>query len=190
LRHDPDVVLVGEIRDLETAENAIQASLTGHLVFSTLHTNDAAGAYTRLVDMGVEPFLVSSTVEAVMAQRLVRRLCERCKRPFDPHPDDLPDDFPVKGLAGGQLYEAVGCRECRHVGYRGRLGVFELMVTTKAIRHLAHENASTWEIKKAAINNGMATLRVDGWKKALNGHTSVDEIVRVTKGDRDVELAS
>ena len=175
LRHDPDVVLVGEIRDLETAENAIQASLTGHLVFSTLHTNDAAGAYTRLVDMGVEPFLVSSTVEAVMAQRLVRRLCERCKRPFDPNPDELPDDFPLEALADGQLYEPVGCRECRHVGYRGRLGIFELMVTTKAIRHLAHENASTWEIKKAAMENGMATLRVDGWKKALHGNTSIDQ---------------
>jgi len=188
LRHDPDVVLVGEIRDLETAENAIQASLTGHLVFSTLHTNDAAGAYTRLVDMGVEPFLVSSTVEAVMAQRLVRRLCERCKRPYHPQPDDLPDDFPMQDLASSQMYEAVGCRECRHVGYRGRLGIFELMVTTKAIRHLAHENASTWDIKKAAMENEMATLRVDGWKKALHGLTSVDEIVRVTKGDREVEL--
>jgi len=190
LRHDPDVVLVGEIRDVETAENAIQASLTGHLVFSTLHTNDAAGAYTRLVDMGVEPFLVSSTVEAVMAQRLVRRLCDRCKRPFDPQPNDLPDDFPLEELASGQVYEAVGCRECRNAGYAGRLGVFELMVTTKTIRHLAHENTSTWDIKKAAIKNGMATLRVDGWKKALRGYTSVDEIIRVTKGDRDVELAS
>ncbi|MBC8875892.1 MAG: Flp pilus assembly complex ATPase component TadA [Planctomycetes bacterium] len=190
LRHDPDVVLVGEIRDLETAENAIQASLTGHLVFSTLHTNDAAGAYTRLVDMGVEPFLVSSTVEAVMAQRLARRLCEHCKRLYDPKQDGLPPDFPWEELAGGQIYEAVGCRECRHVGYRGRLGVFELMPTTKEVRHLAHENASTWEIKKAAIKNGMSTLRVDGWRKVLAGQTSVAEIVRVTKGDTDVELVS
>jgi len=190
LRHDPDVVLVGEIRDLETAENAIQASLTGHLVFSTLHTNDAAGAYTRLVDMGVEPFLVSSTVEAVMAQRLARRLCEHCKRLYYPKQDDLPDDFPWEQLAGEQIHEAVGCRECRHVGYRGRLGVFELMPTTKEVRHLAHENASTWEIKKTAIQNGMSTLRVDGWKKVLAGQTSVAEIVRVTKGDTDVELVS
>lgn len=188
LRHDPDVVLVGEIRDLETAVNAIQASLTGHLVFSTLHTNDAAGAYTRLVDMGVEPFLVSSTVEAVMAQRLTRRLCKHCKRPYHPDRDDLPPDFPFDELADAEIYEAVGCRECRQIGYSGRLGIFELMVTTKTIRHLAHENASTWDIKKAAIEHGMATLRVDGWKKVLGGQTSVEEIVRVTKGDRDVEF--
>jgi general secretion pathway protein E/type IV pilus assembly protein PilB len=189
LRHDPDVVLVGEIRDMETAENAIQASLTGHLVFSTLHTNDAAGAYTRLVDMGVEPFLVSSTVEAVMAQRLVRRLCEHCKQPYDPRPDDLPTDFPLDALSGGQIFRPVGCRECRRVGYRGRLGIFELLASTKHIRHLAHENASTWEIKKAGVQDGMATLRMDGWQKTLSGLTSVDEIVRVTKGDRDIELA-
>ncbi len=189
LRHDPDVVLVGEIRDVETAENAIQASLTGHLVFSTLHTNDAAGAYTRLVDMGVEPFLVSSTVEAVMAQRLVRRLCEHCKQPHDPRPDDLPADFPVDALSGGQLFQPVGCRKCRRVGYRGRLGIFELLESTKHVRHLAHENASTWEIKKAGVQDGMATLRMDGWQKTLSGLTSVDEIVRVTKGDRDIELA-
>jgi len=132
LRHDPDVVLVGEIRDLETAENAIQASLTGHLVFSTLHTNDAAGAFTRMGDMGVEPFLVASTVEAIMAQRLI----------------------------------------------------YELLVTTDELRQMAHDRKSTWEIKKAAMNGGMKTLRDDGWNKVMEGKTSVDEVLRITKGDR------
>ena len=124
LRHDPDIILVGEIRDLETAENAIQASLTGHLVFSTLHTNDAAGAYTRLVDMGLEPFLVSSTVEAVMAQRLVRTLCTHCKQPYHPSRDELPPDFPREALRrASRCIGPVGCRECRQVGYRGRVGL-------------------------------------------------------------------
>jgi general secretion pathway protein E/type IV pilus assembly protein PilB len=181
LRHDPDIVLVGEIRDLETAENAIQASLTGHLVFSTLHTNDAAGAYTRLTDMGVEPFLVSSTVEGVMAQRLVRTLCPACKAPYRPKPEELPRDFPVDKLGGGMLYRAVGCRDCRQVGYRGRLGLFELMVTTERIRQLAHERNSTWAIKQAALQEGMLTLRHDGWRKVLSGQTTIDEVARVTK---------
>jgi general secretion pathway protein E/type IV pilus assembly protein PilB len=186
LRHDPDVVLIGEIRDLETAENAIQASLTGHLVFSTLHTNDAAGAYTRLVDMGVEPFLVSSTVEAVMAQRLVRRLCPQCKAPYRPDRDDLPADFPWDELADGKLYAPAGCRKCRNVGYAGRVGIYELLLTTEKVRHLAHDNASTWDIQKAAVAQGMTTLRMDGWQKALEGMTSVDEVLRVSKGDREV----
>jgi len=184
LRHDPDIILVGEIRDLETAENAIQASLTGHLVFSTLHTNDAAGAYTRLIDMGVEPFLVSSTVEAVMAQRLVRTLCERCKEPYEPQPEELPDDFPVDGLREvGKLYRAKGCRACRHVGYQGRVGLFELLVTTNRIRQLAHDRASAWAIKQAALQEGMQTLRDDGWRKVLAGRTTIEEVVRVTKGN-------
>ena len=184
LRHDPDVVLVGEIRDLETAENAIQASLTGHLVFSTLHTNDAAGAFTRMGDMGVEPFLVASTVEAIMAQRLLRRLCTSCRKAVEPKREDLPDDFPIEKLAGKQIYEAVGCHDCRNVGYRGRLGIYELLVTTNELRQMAHDRASTWEIKKAAIAAGMKTLRDDGWLKVLDGITSVDEVQRMTKGDR------
>lgn len=183
LRHDPDVVLVGEIRDLETAENAIQASLTGHLVFSTLHTNDAAGAYTRMVDMGVEPFLVASTVEAVMAQRLVRRLCEHCRREIHPTREELPDDFPFEKL-DGPIYEPVGCRECRDVGYSGRMGIYELLVTTDTIRQLAHDRCSTWEIKQAAINEGMETLRDDGWRKVMEGKTSIEEVLRITKSDR------
>jgi general secretion pathway protein E/type IV pilus assembly protein PilB len=183
LRHDPDVVLVGEIRDLETAENAIQASLTGHMVFSTLHTNDAAGAFTRMSDMGVEPFLVASTVEAVMAQRLVRRLCD-CKQAVVPAKNDLPADFPLDKLGTTPIYQPVGCRECRNVGYRGRLGVYELLVVDDALRQLAHDRVSTWEIKKAAIAGGMKTLRDDGWRKVIAGQTSIDEVLRITKGDR------
>ena len=188
LRHDPDVVLIGEIRDLETAENAIQASLTGHLVFSTLHTNDAASAYTRLVDMGVEPFLVASTVEAVMAQRLVRRLCPHCKRPYHPGVDDLPTDFPTAEMPENGLYEPVGCRTCRQVGYSGRMGIYELMTTTDDIRQLAHDRASSWKVKQAAVRQGMQSLRQDGWNKVLSGSTTVEEIMRVTKGDREVSM--
>lgn len=184
LRHDPDIILIGEIRDLETAENAIQAALTGHLVFSTLHTNDAAGAYTRLIDMGVEPFLVSSTVEAVMAQRLVRTLCPECKQAYHPSPKELPDDFPMEALEGGTvLYRPVGCRACRQVGYRGRLGLFELLVTTNRIRQIAQERSSSWSIRQAAVAQQMRTLRQDGWRKVLAGRTTVEEVVRVSKGN-------
>lgn len=183
LRHDPDIVLVGEIRDLETAENAIQASLTGHLVFSTLHTNDAAGAYTRMTDMGVEPFLVASTVEAVMAQRLLRRLCKHCKQPYQPTPEDVPADFPLEKLDGRPLYRSSGCRICRNVGYSGRMGIYELLVTDESIRQLAHDRVSSWDIRKAALAGGMRTLRMDGWDKAIAGNTSVEEVIRLTKGD-------
>jgi general secretion pathway protein E/type IV pilus assembly protein PilB len=186
LRHDPDIILVGEIRDLETAENAIQASLTGHLVFSTLHTNDAAGAYMRLVDMGVEPFLVSSTVEAVMAQRLVRVLCPHCKEPYHPKAADLPAGFPCDGLsADAPLYRAVGCRQCLQVGYRGRVGLFELMPSTDEVRRLAHERTSSWAIQQTAVRQGMRTLREDGWRKVLAGRTTVDEVLRVTKAQAE-----
>ena len=186
LRHDPDVVLVGEIRDHETAENAIQASLTGHLVFSTLHTNDAPSAYTRLVDMGIEPFLVASTIEAVMAQRLVRSLCKKCREAYQPKQEDLPDDFPFEEFqAGGQpLYHPTGCRDCRHLGFAGRQGIFELCATTDEVRQLAHDRASSWEIRQAALAGGMRTLRQDAWLKVLNGTTTVEEVLRVTKGDR------
>jgi len=186
LRHDPDVVLVGEIRDLETAENAIQASLTGHLVFSTLHTNDASSAFNRMTDMGVEPFLVSSTVEGIMAQRLVRRLCPHCKVPYQVSREDVPDDFPLDRLGGQPLYRSAGCRKCREVGYAGRLGIYELLVATERIRELAHDRVSSWEIKKAACEEGMSTLRDDGWMKVIAGKTSVDEVIRITKSDRGV----
>lgn len=185
LRHDPDVVLVGEIRDHETAENAIQAALTGHLVFSTLHTNDAPSAYTRLIDMGIEPFLVASTIEAVMAQRLVRRLCEKCRQPVTPRREDLPSDFPWEDLeaAGGQFYEPRGCRDCREIGYSGRQGIFELCATTDPVRQLAHDRASSFEIRQAALETGMLTLRQDAWRQCLAGVTTVEEVVRVTRGD-------
>src|SRR5690606_29483985 len=183
LRHDPDIVLVGEIRDLETAENAIQASLTGHMVFSTLHTNDASGAFTRMIDMGVEPFLVASTVEAVMAQRLVRRLCAKCKQPWQPTIDDLPDDFPLDKAVAQQVFRHTGCRECCNTGYRGRLGIYELLVASDPIRELVHERASSWKVKEAALADGMITLRRDGWRKMLLGDTSHDEVLMVTKGD-------
>ncbi len=186
LRHDPDIVLVGEIRDQETAENAIQASLTGHLVFSTLHTNDAAGAYTRMIDMGVEPFLVASTVEAVMAQRLVRKLCSQCKKAYQPSQADMPADFPWDDyIKAGQppLYAAGGCRACRNLGYSGRMGIYELLVTTDKVRQIAQERVGTYAIKKAGIEDGMLTLRQDGWLKVLDGRTSADEVLRMTKGD-------
>lgn len=183
LRHDPDVVLVGEIRDFETAENAIQASLTGHLVFSTLHTNDAASAYMRLGDMGVEPFLVASTVEGIMAQRLVRTLCSDCCEEYKPSPDDLPDDFPLEKQRelGVPIFRAVGCRSCRNTGYRGRAALYELLTANDEVRHLATERASAAEIKKAAIAGGMDTLRDNGWRKVLLGSTTVDEVLRVSK---------
>ncbi|MCA9167120.1 MAG: type II secretion system ATPase GspE [Planctomycetales bacterium] len=185
LRHDPDVVLVGEIRDLETAENATQASLTGHLVFSTLHTNDAAGAFMRLVDMGVEPFLVSSTVEGVMAQRLVRTLCRHCRERYTPDPDEFPPDFPFEEMheRRAHLYRPVGCRQCRSTGYAGRLGIYELLVANEQIRQLASERQSSVVIKNAAIAAGMRTLRQDGWHKVLQGTTTIAEVLRVTKAD-------
>jgi general secretion pathway protein E/type IV pilus assembly protein PilB len=183
LRHDPDVVLVGEIRDAETAENAIQASLTGHTVFSTLHTNDAAGAFTRIVDMGIEPFLVASTVEGIMAQRLVRRLCVSCKEAYTPTPEDVPRDFPWEKLEGRPLFRPKGCRACRNLGYSGRFGIYELLATTENVRQLAHDRRSSFEIKQAAINSGMLTLRDDAFRKAMEGTTSLDEVLRATKGD-------
>jgi len=186
LRHDPDVVLVGEIRDSETAENAIQASLTGHLVFSTLHTNDATSAFARLTDMGIEPFLVASTIEAVLAQRLVRVLCPDCREPYAPRRSDLPDDFPWAEYENGAqpVYRARGCRSCREIGFAGRQGIFELCPTTDTIRQLAHDGASSWELRQGAVAEGMRTLRQDAWLKVLAGATTVAEVIRVTKGDR------
>ncbi|MCX7420631.1 MAG: ATPase, T2SS/T4P/T4SS family [Planctomycetia bacterium] len=181
LRHDPDVILIGEIRDHETAESAIQASLTGHLVFSTLHTNDAASAFTRLVDMGVEPYLCSSTVEGVVAQRLVRRLCTKCKVPFRPTDEDVPSDFPRP--LPEQLFNPTGCRDCRDTGYSGRIGIYELLQTSDAIRQLCIERASSTQIRYVALKEGMITLRQCGYMRVLDGVTSVDEVARITKGD-------
>jgi type II secretion system protein E len=183
LRHDPDVVLIGEIRDGETATSAIQASLTGHLVFSTLHTNDAPGAFTRLVDMGVEPFLVASTVEGVLAQRLVRRLCGNCKRPVGAAAE-VPPDFPRgEGAGPPELWQATGCRQCSETGFRGRTGIFELLVNDSEVRRLCMERASAGVIRDHALSHGMLTLRQYGYRKVLSGETTVDEVVRITRGD-------
>jgi general secretion pathway protein E/type IV pilus assembly protein PilB len=186
LRHDPDVILIGEMRDLETAESAIQASLTGHLVFSTLHTNDAPSAFTRLIDMGIEPFLVGSTVEGVMAQRLVRTICPDCKIDIEIPIEDLPEDFPAAERKRGDkvhLWKGAGCRACRQSGFRGRTGIHELMVTGDDIRELVTQRVNAVVIRNLALKNGMITLRQDGWRKVLNGTTTVDEVARVTAGD-------
>jgi general secretion pathway protein E/type IV pilus assembly protein PilB len=156
--------------------------LTGHLVFSTLHTNDAPGAFTRLVDMGVEPFLVSSTVEGVLAQRLVRRLCRDCRRPIGIDELELPPDFPCDG-APPMLWRADGCRQCGETGYRGRTGIFELLVNDPEIRRLCVERTSAGVIRDYALHHGMLTLRQYGYRKALAGETTVDEVVRITRGD-------
>jgi len=182
LRHDPDVVLIGEMRDLETATAAIQASLTGHLVFSTLHTNDSPSAYTRLVEMGIEPFLISSTVEGVMAQRLVRTICADCKVEYTPDPQDIPSDFPVKG-PDLKLFKGAGCRSCRNSGYRGRLGIYELLVATDTIREMVIQKTNAMAIRQVALKEGLITLRMDGWRKVLSGRTTIDEVGRVTAGD-------
>jgi type II secretory ATPase GspE/PulE/Tfp pilus assembly ATPase PilB-like protein len=180
LRHDPDVILIGEIRDQETAQIAVQASLTGHLVFSTLHTNDAPGALTRLVDMGVEPYLVASSLEAVLAQRLVRVLCPHCKTE-----DKSPAAAAFKTQVGIPLntpiYAAVGCRECRQTGYYGRQAVFEWMDTSPDIRQMILKDASADQLRDAARKNGMRTLAEDGWRLVRNGTTTAEEVLRVTK---------
>ena len=183
LRHDPDVVLVGEIRDSETAQIAVQASLTGHLVFSTLHTNDAPGALTRLVDMGVEPYLVASALEGVLAQRLVRVLCSACKVE-----DTSPATRAFKGeigLAADQpVYRAVGCEACRGTGFFGRRGVFELMKMNDEIRQLLLQSRSSGEVREAARRAGLHTLSEDGWRLVGEGATTVEEVLRVTKDER------
>jgi general secretion pathway protein E/type IV pilus assembly protein PilB len=181
LRHDPDVILIGEMRDMETAESAIQASLTGHLVFSTLHTNDSPSAFTRLIDMGVEPFLVASTVEGVMAQRLVRTICKECKAQYEPH--EVPNDFPKPDKGPLKLWHGTGCRSCRNTGFRGRSGIYELMVTTEKIREMCAERVNSLVIRQQALKEGMLTLRQDGWRKVLAGLTTLDEVARVTAGD-------
>ena len=181
LRHDPDVILIGEIRDLETATNATQAALTGHLVFSTLHTNDAPSAFTRLIDMGVEPYLVASTVEAVLAQRLVRRLCVHCKVPYAVSEAKLPADFPKSQPE--TLWKAKGCRECHMRGYFGRTAIFELLTTDPEIRHLCTERVSAARIRDYETSHGVAMLRDSGWDLVVRGITSVDEVLRVTGGE-------
>jgi len=182
LRHDPDVVLVGEIRDLETAEIAVQASLTGHLVFSTLHTNDAPGAATRLVDMGLEPYLVASSLEVVVAQRLVRVICKACKQPL-PAAEVLRLREQFGDWVPEVLYHGTGCRQCQNTGYRGRQGVFEVMVISDDIRTLILRNAPSHELRKVATREGMRSLREDGWRVVCEGRTTIDEVIRNTKDE-------
>lgn len=183
LRHDPDVILIGEIRDGETAQSAIQASLTGHLVFSTLHTNDAPGAFTRLIDMGVEPYLAASTVEGVLAQRLVRVLCPKCKEAYRPDPEELPEDFPKEGW--DVIYRPRGCRDCKDAGFAGRKAIFELLRTDHEIGRLCVARASAAEIRRYALSKGMLSLRQSGYLRVLDGMTSLDEVVRTARQDVD-----
>jgi general secretion pathway protein E len=183
LRQDPDVIMVGEIRDSETAEIAIQAALTGHLVFSTLHTNDSFGALTRLVDMGIEPFLVSSSVMAVLAQRLVRVLCHDCRELYLPPPSEL-SRIGLSSLQGGrQIYRAKGCRHCRNTGYRGRSAVHELMIVDDAVRELVMKKADASSIRRVCTAKGMKVLRHDGADRVLAGQTTIEELLRVTQED-------
>jgi type II secretory ATPase GspE/PulE/Tfp pilus assembly ATPase PilB-like protein len=178
LRQDPDVVMVGEIRDKETADIAIQASLTGHLVFSTLHTNDAPSAVTRLIDMGVEPFLISSSVIGILAQRLVRKICPECKEK-SAVPSEVAKQLGLKGEA--VFYHGKGCKNCKASGYTGRIGIFEFLHVTEGIKKMIIGRASADDLKKKALEEGMKTLRVDGIDKVKLGMTTVEEILRVTE---------
>jgi type IV pilus assembly protein PilB len=181
LRQDPDICMVGEIRDYETATIAIETSLTGHLVFSTLHTNDAPSTVTRLIDMDVEPFLLTSTIEAVVAQRLVRKLCLFCRVEYEPSEDELKAIGMTKSdIEGQKIYKADGCKQCNHVGYKGRTGIYELMTLNDDMRELILERASTGEIMKAARASGMKTLREAGVTKVLAGVTSIEEVLGET----------
>ncbi len=187
LRHDPDVIMVGEIRDKETAEIAIQASLTGHLVLSTLHTNDAAGAFTRLIDMGVEPFLVASSLVAALAQRLVRRLCTHCREAYVPSEEDRGEIGITQEMldhVGGHIYRSKGCARCTGLGYSGRAGIFELLSVTDDVKKLVIKESDAGSIRRAAMDGGMKTLREDGARKVLEGITSIEEVLRVTQEEQ------
>ncbi|MDO8535449.1 MAG: ATPase, T2SS/T4P/T4SS family [Candidatus Omnitrophota bacterium] len=182
LRHDPDVMMVGEVRDFETAEITIRVALTGHLVFSTIHTNDAAGGVTRLVDMGVEPFLVASAVECFIAQRLVRVICDKCKREFTPDKEILKElGVSRLNLSKVKICEGKGCEACRFTGYKGRTAIYEILVMSEPIRELVLKRSSSDQIKKKAISLGMRTLRQDGWEKIKAGITTPGEVIRVTQ---------
>jgi len=181
LRHDPDIIMIGEIRDLETAEIAVQSALTGHLVFSTLHTNDAPTAVTRLVDMGLEPFLVASTVEGLMAQRLVRRICARCKIEIKAADSEVSALIPPDLKS---VWKGKGCDDCRGTGYRGRQGVFELFTVDDELREMILRRDGANRLKKYAVEHGMKTLRDDGWDRVRAGVTTAEEVLRITKSDK------
>jgi general secretion pathway protein E len=185
LRQDPDVIMIGEVRDVETARMAIQSSLTGHLVFSTLHTNDSAGAVSRLLDLGVEPYLASSSLIAIMAQRLVRRVCPDCKKPTVPTPQELGELGlgPLEENHDATFFVGEGCERCFQTGYRGRTGIYELMLISEQIQDQIYRRETAGQIKKHALESGMQTLRMDGARKALAGITTVSEVLRVTQAD-------
>ncbi len=182
VRQDPDVILVGEIRDLETAEIAIQAALTGHLVFSTLHTNDSASAITRLIDMGIEPFLVTSSVIGILAQRLMRNICNECKNVYTPDEESLQNIGITPEMYGGKkMYRGKGCQDCLNTGYRGRTGIFELMILNDSIKNLILKTSDSSSIKHKAVEHEMITLRQDGALKVLDGITTIEEVLRITQ---------
>jgi general secretion pathway protein E/type IV pilus assembly protein PilB len=184
LRQAPNIIMIGEIRDMETAEIAVNASLTGHLVFSTLHTNDAPSAVTRLIDIGVKPFLVASSTRAIMAQRLVRKICEKCKEPYEAQETELRLLGPAaKQLASAQLFHGKGCADCQFTGYRGRLGIYEIFQIDDQVRNLIFEQVSSTELRIKARELGMRTLREDGLRKVVAGITTLEEVLRVTMGD-------
>ena len=181
LRQDPDKIMIGEIRDLETAQIAVQASLTGHVVLSTLHTNDAPGAVTRLIDMGLEPFLISASLEAVLAQRLVRRICRKCRRSYEPSQDimDVLDVDPLE-IADKNFYFGEGCEECSQTGYKGRIGLFEMIMVSDSIRDLINNRAPTLQIRQKALEQGMRGLRDDGLRSTFDGNTTIEEVLKYT----------
>ncbi len=182
LRHDPDIMMVGEVRDLETAEITVQVALTGHLVFSTLHTNDAASAVARLIDMGVEPYLIASSVQCFVAQRLVRLLCPHCKNAVELTPDVMRDfDLKEEDLKGVTIYEGKGCEACKFTGYQGREGIYEFLMMSDPVRDLVVARVAAGQIKAKAVEKGMRTLRQDGWQKVLSGMTTPSEVIRVTQ---------
>ena len=184
LRQDPDILLIGEIRDQETADIAVKFSLTGHLVFSTLHANDAVSTITRLLDLGVPPFLVGACVNLVMAQRLVRKICPHCREEYDPTDEDLKlVGLSRKRLNGKKLHQAKGCRECRNTGYLGRTGIFELIPMTRKVRALIYDNANEDEIRSCAMKEGMVSMRESGLRKILDGTTTIQEVLRITMDD-------
>lgn len=184
LRQAPNIVMVGEIRDLETAEIAINASLTGHMVFSTLHTNDAPGAITRLIDIGVKPFLVSTSLRAAMAQRLVRKICKHCKQPYTPDPRELRSlNITAQQAAGATFMHGTGCEPCNSTGYRGRAGIFEMFIVNEEIQRMIYDNVGTARLREKARSLGMRTMREDGIRKVLTGMTTIEEVVSITVGD-------
>ena len=183
LRHDPDIMMVGEVRDFETLEITIRVALTGHLVFSTIHTNDAAGAVARLLDMGAEPYLVASSVECFIAQRLVRLICLNCKTAVKPNKEVLVEFGIKEDVNNLTIYEGKGCESCKFTGYRGRTGIYEFLVMNEEIRDLIIHRSSSDQIKKKALELGMHTLRMDGWERVKKGITTLDEVIRVTKED-------